>query len=166
MQIPLIIFMEKTTYSFLFLVVLTVTLGGTSLCVAETTAELTTKGIALYDDGHYDEALDLFEQVLETESDFAYAWYNKGNALYHLKEYKEAIEAYKKALEIDPEYSYADYAWYNIGNSYLELKETEKAIEAYEKAIDYLYSTEEWIKAIEIADKVIEFAPPKNIFGQ
>jgi len=64
---------------------------------------LIDKGITLRNFKKYDEALQVFEKVLETEPENAQAWHNKGIILGILKKYNEAMQAFKKSIQIEPE---------------------------------------------------------------
>ena len=54
------------------------------------------------DDGHYDNALNLFEQAILLNQKDPDLWNLKGIALRSLGRYDEAIECFNKSLEIDP----------------------------------------------------------------
>jgi Ca-activated chloride channel homolog len=63
-------------------------------------------GNALYRQGRYDEAADLFDAVTRMEAgdiDLAGAYHNLGNAHLGAQRLREGIEAYKNALRIRPE---------------------------------------------------------------
>ena len=54
------------------------------------------------DDGHYDDALNLFEQAILLNQKDPDLWNLIGIALRSLGRYDEAIECFNKSLEIDP----------------------------------------------------------------
>ena len=54
------------------------------------------------DDGHYDDALNLFEQAILLNQKDPDLWNLKGVTLRSLGRYNEAIECFNKSLEIDP----------------------------------------------------------------
>lgn len=56
------------------------------------------KGNALYESGHYNEALQQFRQ-----DSSATGYYNQGNALARQGRYQEALEAWEQAMDIDPQ---------------------------------------------------------------
>jgi tetratricopeptide (TPR) repeat protein len=64
---------------------------------------LIDKGTTLKNFKKYDEALQIFEKVLEIEPENAQAWHNKGIILGILKKYNEAMQAFEKAIQIEPE---------------------------------------------------------------
>lgn len=49
--------------------------------------------------GNYEEALEVYEKIIEQKPDYAEAWKNKGNVLKRLGRYEEARSAYEKAAE-------------------------------------------------------------------
>ena len=63
---------------------------------------LVTLGKKQLDDGHYDNALNLFEQAILLNQKDPDLWNLKGIALRSLGRYDEAIECFNKSLEIDP----------------------------------------------------------------
>ena len=54
------------------------------------------------EDGHYDDALNSFEQAILLNQKDPDLWNLKGIALRSLGRYNEAIECFNKSLEIDP----------------------------------------------------------------
>ena len=68
----------------------------------ESIDELFILGKKQLDDGHYDNALDLFEQAILLNQKDPDLWNLKGIALRSLGRYDEAIECFNKSLEIDP----------------------------------------------------------------
>ena len=68
----------------------------------ESINELVILGKKQLDDGHYDNALNLFEQAILLNQKDPDLWNLKGIALRSLGRYDEAIECFNKSLEIDP----------------------------------------------------------------
>ncbi|USN54977.1 MAG: tetratricopeptide repeat protein [Candidatus Peribacteria bacterium] len=64
-------------------------------------------GVTLYNEGKYEQALDMFDTAIQTYPNLKQAHYNKGLALYALGLYDQAIASYDNALQIDPGYSEA-----------------------------------------------------------
>ena len=60
------------------------------------------KGMALYKQGKYDEALNCFDKALEPEPQAPLNWYRKSIILNALGRTSEANKAYAKAKELDP----------------------------------------------------------------
>lgn len=99
--------MEKINTYFLVLVIMSLMLAGTCLCVADTADEWKEKGDNLETLGRYDEAIDAYKKAIAIDPDDKASWNNMGNALDDLGRYNEAIEAYDQALKIDPNYTEA-----------------------------------------------------------
>ena len=68
----------------------------------ESSATWFAEGNAAYNAGNYEQALELFENILKTEQESAPLYYNMGNTYYKMKEYPMAILYYEKALKLDP----------------------------------------------------------------
>jgi len=62
-----------------------------------------SKGSALYKNKQYEQALEQFNDVVESQPTNANAFYNQGNSYAQLQQFDKAIEAYEKALSIDPD---------------------------------------------------------------
>ncbi len=90
-------------------------------------------GIALNDQGKYDEAIECYDKVIEINSEDEKAWYNKGLALKEQGKCDEAIECYNKAIEINPEYG---RAWNNKGVALNSQGKSDEAIECYDMVIE------------------------------
>ena len=72
------------------------------------------KGIALDNQGKYNEAIEAYDEAIRLDPKHAEAWNNKGNALYSQSKYNESIEAYDEAIKLDPKLA---AAWNNKGNA-------------------------------------------------
>ncbi len=80
----------------------------------------------------FEDAIGLFDQVLEMNVENADAWNNKGVALFRLGRPEEALDAYNRALQADPDSSEA------LRNRAFVLRAMgrfEEALETYEKII-------------------------------
>ncbi len=81
---------------------------------------LQTRGRALYELGRYDEALEVYDQILGSSPGVephifdTTAWIGRGDALRALGRNQEALDAYNKAIELGPHWS---NAWYGRGES-------------------------------------------------
>ena len=53
----------------------------------------------------YEEAIAVYDLVLELDPDNAQVYHNRGRAYHYLKEYQKAIIDYNHALELDPHLS-------------------------------------------------------------
>ena len=68
----------------------------------KTTDRLVTLGKEQLEDGHYDNALNSFEQAILLNQSDPDLWNLKGITLRSLGRYDEAVECFNKSLEIDP----------------------------------------------------------------
>jgi tetratricopeptide (TPR) repeat protein len=81
---------------------------------------LQQKGMALFELGRYDDAIEVYDQVLTDSHDIEFsatktsALIGKGDALRALGKNDEAISAYNKAIEVGPLYS---NAWHGKGEA-------------------------------------------------
>ena len=57
---------------------------------------------AAYNSGNYDNAVELYQKILNTEMESVPVYYNMGNAYYKMRNYPMAIYYYEKALKLDP----------------------------------------------------------------
>ena len=90
--------------------------------------ELNDKGLDLMHNEKYEEAISMFDEIIEKDPSYIYAYSNKGLVLENLERYDEALESFDKVLEIDPNYVIALY------NKGLLLNDLER----YREAIPYL----------------------------
>lgn len=68
-------------------------------------AKLLDKGIEYYYHSQFKQALQLFEQAIDEDSDNFEAWFWTGNYYENFRKHNKAIEAYNKAIEINPRYA-------------------------------------------------------------
>jgi tetratricopeptide (TPR) repeat protein len=91
------------------------------------------KGIALYHQGIYDEALECFEKLIGLNPKDPDSFNNKGVVLHSQKKYEQAILCCKKALELDPTDSDVQK---NEGLAFCYMARCKKAVECYDRAIE------------------------------
>jgi tetratricopeptide (TPR) repeat protein len=78
------------------------------------------KGLVLFELGRYDEAIEVYDQVLKNSSSIEHsttktsAWIGKGDALRAQGKNEDALEAYNKVIEISPIFS---NAWHGKGEA-------------------------------------------------
>ncbi|GIW67570.1 MAG: hypothetical protein KatS3mg096_438 [Candidatus Parcubacteria bacterium] len=89
-------------------------------------------GLALFELNRYEEAIEVYKQVIALSPKYANAYNNLGFFLSEFSLREEAIEAYKQAITLNPKYA---TAYNNLGNALFELNRYEEAIEAYKQAI-------------------------------
>ena len=56
---------------------------------------------ACYETFEHDKALNLYEQTIKLNPNYANAYNTKASCFYCLKEYEEAVEYYSKAIELN-----------------------------------------------------------------
>ena len=82
--------------------------------------------------GLFEDALEYFDKVLETNPNYWMAHYKKGFSLSQLGQYDKAIQCYDKSIQIFPKFIDANY---QKGIAYDYLGNLEKAIESFEYAL-------------------------------
>jgi tetratricopeptide (TPR) repeat protein len=86
----------------------------------------------LLDQDQAEAAVDLFDQVLQSEPDHAEALVKKGSALEKLRKLPEAIECYDRAIAADASMT---IAYLYKGGLYNRMERFGEAVECYEKAL-------------------------------
>jgi tetratricopeptide (TPR) repeat protein/ribonuclease BN (tRNA processing enzyme) len=118
-------------------------------------------------DGRWEDAINHFDEVLESNPEFFKAWCYKGFSLATLTRYQEAIECYDKALEINARYA---FVWSYKGYSLYEMHRYRESVECYDKALEInaryafvwykkgnsLRKIGRYLEAIECYDKALE----------
>ena len=105
----------------------------TSAQCQQTAEDWFNKGIVLYNQDKYDEAIKAFDEAIKLDPKYAYAWNGKGIALADQGKYDEAIEAYDEAIKLDPKDA---RTWYNKGITLgKDLGRYDEAIKAFDEAI-------------------------------
>ncbi len=90
------------------------------------------RGITLFREGRYQDALSAFNQAILLKEDDPEAWNYKGEALFRLERPEEALVAFKKALEIRP---LLTRALHNKGAALLDLDRLKEALAVYKLLI-------------------------------
>ncbi len=78
------------------------------------------------------EAIEVYEEILEMKPDHAPACINLGTIFYNQREFERAEDLYRRATQADPEYA---LAFFDLGNVLDEMQRLQEAIEAYSQAI-------------------------------
>jgi tetratricopeptide (TPR) repeat protein len=168
--------MRKVVLCTVIILVLSV-VGGMLGCEpsARTQAvEHNNKGVALADEGRYDEAIAEYNKAIELDPKYALAYSNRGSTYYDKKQYDLAIADSSKAIELDPNYS---NAYYIRGSAYYVKKQYDLAIAdytiaikldpGYAKAYNYRGNAYNKIGQYELAiadfNKVIELSTDTNL---
>ena len=90
------------------------------------------EGDTYYRARRYEEALAVYDRVIQMDPRDARAYSNKGNALRKLKRNKEALEAYERALTIEPR---SAFVWISKGKIFYSSKRFDEALVAYNHAL-------------------------------
>lgn len=98
----------------------------------ETKEEL-IKGNALFDEEKYEEAIQIYREIIEKMPNIYLVYQNIGNCYFKMEMYKEAEDSYLKFLEKEPD-NYKTML--SIGNTYANRGRNDKALEWYNK-IDF-----------------------------
>jgi len=87
--------------------------------------------------GHYELALDTYEEALISNPEFYKYHIGKARALNGLNEYQESIESYMRAVDIKGLYADQELAdcYCSLGDNFYALNEYESAASAYKEAI-------------------------------
>ena len=80
-----------------------------------------------------EEAMAIYEQILEIRSQHAPSLINLGTIHYNLRQYPEAERLYRRATEVDPRYA---LAFFDLGNVLDELQRLPEATAAYQRAVE------------------------------
>ena len=83
--------------------------------------------------GRYDEALEIYNRLLESNEDAPRVVFHLGNLYLSQKRFDNAVEQYKLALELDPEYV---EALCNMGSALAELELVDEAMLAYCRVLE------------------------------
>jgi Ca-activated chloride channel family protein len=92
------------------------------------------KAESAYQNGQYDEALRLYQELLKNSPQDPQLNFNLGDIDYRLKKYDEAEKAFKQSLNSESSDRRKE-ALYNIGNTMFRKEKLEDALAYYEKAL-------------------------------
>jgi tetratricopeptide (TPR) repeat protein len=82
--------------------------------------------------GEKQRAINLYQEILSIDPQYAAACINLGTLFFHLRQYGRAEELYRRATEADPGYV---LAYFDLGNVLDELERIGESIAAYLKAV-------------------------------
>ena len=89
------------------------------------------KGFELIKNLKFEQALEIFDKVLEKNPVNLKAWYYKTSALHNLKKFEDELLCYDKMMEIEP----SEAVWYNKGSVLSSLGRHEEAIDCYKEVL-------------------------------
>ncbi|MEO1290863.1 MAG: serine/threonine-protein kinase, partial [Chloroflexota bacterium] len=93
--------------------------------------ELVNKGYSLTELMRYEDALEAYNQAIELDPSYGWAWGRKGRTLRLLERYDEALSCYDKALEIYPQDA---WSWNGKGIVLERLGRYQDALAHYDRA--------------------------------
>jgi tetratricopeptide (TPR) repeat protein len=82
--------------------------------------------------GEKQTAIQLYEEILGIDAEYAPAYINLGTIYFHLRQFARAEELYRRATEVDSRYV---LAFFDLGNVLDELQRQDESIVAYRRAI-------------------------------
>jgi tetratricopeptide (TPR) repeat protein len=82
--------------------------------------------------GEKQKAIQLYEEILSIDPEYAPAYINLGTIHFHLRQFARAEELYRQATVVDPGYV---LAYFDLGNVLDELQRQDESIVAYCRAI-------------------------------
>ena len=100
------------------------------------------KGMILFDQGRYDEALQAFDQSMQMNPKIAESWNYKGVVLLVMHQDREAIKCFDVATALEPSFA---TAWNNKAEAFYAMGRYDEALQACDKAIQIdLWSAKAW----------------------
>jgi tetratricopeptide (TPR) repeat protein len=88
--------------------------------------------VAAEEAGEKQRAIELYEEILTLDADYAAAAINLGTVYFHMRQFGRAEELYRRATVSDPGYV---LAYFDLGNVLDELGRLEESIAAYRRAV-------------------------------
>ena len=125
---------------------------------------------------HLDKAMDLYNQTLAIDPEYAFTLASKGEVFYHRdRNFDSAIYYCKKAIKLEPEH---DYGYFVLANCYQSMEKFNLSIENFLKTIElqpnasgplaklaYLYITkkQDVVKGLPYLKRSIELQPLREL---
>ncbi len=107
-------------------------------------------GMHYQENGNPDKALSVYQEILQIDSTFKLAHYNKGYVyLVYKNEFDNAIEEFNKAITLDPDYV---EAYYNRGYAYELLGDIESARKDYQMVLRMRVNDEKAVNGLNRLD--------------
>lgn len=107
------------------------------MTVPQRVKELNDKGVELFGQKKFDEAIGCFNQAIEIVPAYRKAWLNKANSLLELGRDQEALNSYERAVDASP--LFAD-AWYSKASLEKQLGREEKAVVTFQLFLTFASS--------------------------
>lgn len=107
-------------------------------------------GMFYQDNGEPDKSLSVYNEIIQIDSSYKLAWYNRGYVfLVYKQDYHKAIESFTKALKLDQDYS---DALYNRGYAFELLGDYKSARKDYEQVLRMVTNNNKAILALNRLD--------------
>lgn len=97
--------------------------------------EVIKKAVALSDSGQYKAAIDLFNKVNRSDTNYVLAVYEKANTCYADSQFNKALDLSREGLSLKSDKNYQPELYNVLGNSLDALKQHEEALKVYDAAI-------------------------------
>lgn len=138
--------------------------------IFEEEISLRNKGIAMINEGKYEEGFKFFDESVSMNPNFEVGWGDKGIALMQLKRFDEAIDCFDKVLGMRPKHT---LIWVRRGDALRGIGKVGEAFKSYDKALELdennfdalnnkanaLLDLGKTKEAIELYDKAISLKP-------
>lgn len=137
------------------------------------------KALKLAESGSLQEALQIFDKVIDLDSSFVEAFANKSITLYNLGRFEDSLKVYEEIIRLEPDNS---GAYNNKGEILVELKRFEEALESFNKAVklspdndiflnnkkNVLYDLRRVDDGLRVYDEIIRLHPndPEVLMGK
>jgi tetratricopeptide (TPR) repeat protein len=89
-------------------------------------------GIEAYENGEYDQAIELINQYIQEKPRDEKAYYFLGRCYFEMGDFDQAIEEYRKALNVSSKYW---QAYYGLGQAFLEKDNYDEAERAFQDGL-------------------------------
>ncbi len=107
-------------------------------------------GLFYQDNGEPDKSLSVYNEILQIDSSYKLAWYNKGFVLMvYKRDYPEAVNSFSKALQLDQDYPDARY---NRGYAYELSGDYKSARKDYEQVLRMRINNDKAIQGLNRLD--------------
>jgi tetratricopeptide (TPR) repeat protein len=90
------------------------------------------EGVSSVEQGHLDDAVELFRKAINLEQDYFAAHCALGVVYNGLGKYQDALESLKEAIRIKSDFA---EAFYYLGDAHIHLEQYQEAVESYKQAI-------------------------------
>lgn len=122
---------------------------------SQNVADMVENANKFVNEGKLNDALKLYEEVIEIDGSNSVVWYNLGNAYFKAENFAKARECYFNALNFR-EVNDLSEVNYNIGNTYLRESKPDTAIQYYKKSLELNDKDDEAKYNMELARAIIK----------